>query len=100
LPSKSEKLSRQQILNDLKQKAAFEFAQSLPLSIDFFHELFEYLRLQIDENGCDHTFKLADQFVLRKGVPNTGLIRKWLNDHGAYCDCEVLANIEELFEKI
>jgi hypothetical protein len=37
-------------------------------------------------------------FLKEKGIKNIDKVVEWLNDKGGYCDCEVLANVEDMFE--
>jgi hypothetical protein len=99
MQNQNEQERKKQILNELKKKEAQEFESGLPMSRDIFSELFDYLDQRLGKDGCDDTFKLTEQFLENKAIPDINTIKKWLGDHGGYCDCEVLANIEEQFEK-
>lgn len=94
---KSEKEYRKEILRMLKEKDKSEFNKSLPMDKGKFNGLFEYLDEKLDE-GCDHTMNITLEFLKQKEVKNINEVVKWLNDKGGYCDCEVLANVVEMFE--
>ena len=98
MPGQREQENRKQILKDLKQKAKEEFEKTLPLSRDLFEKLFNYLDDELQHEDCDDTFKLTERFLATENITDLSAITKWLGDHGACCDCEVLANIEEQFE--
>ena len=77
-----------------KEKQAFE--ESLPMSRELFIQLFDYLDAKSEEMGCNHTLRITLEFLESKNVsPDT--VVEWLNEKGGYCDCEVLANVEEYF---
>jgi hypothetical protein len=98
MPSKSEKEQRKQLLNNLREKATQEFEQSLPMSRASFTKLFDYLDKELASQACDYTPKLTQAFLDSLGVVNTAVIFKLLAKKGGYCDCEILANVEEKFE--
>lgn len=41
---------------------------------------------------------MTTKFLENKGFENMNEVIEWLNDQEGYCDCEVLANVEEKFE--
>lgn len=93
----SEKDKRKEILRQLKEKEKAAFYSSLPMAKDIFQQLFDHL----DENlgdECDDELTLTTQFLQEKGIENIDKVVEWLNNNGGYCDCEVLANVEEKFE--
>ena len=95
---KEEKERRKQILNELREKQQKEFEQSLPMDRKIFENLFDYLDYQLEENSCDDTNKLALEFLVKNKIENIETVLNWLAENGGYCDCEILANVEEKFE--
>ena len=95
---KDEKERRKQILGELKQKQQQEFEQGLPMDRAIFEKLFDYLDSELEENDCDDTTKLTTAFLEKNKIANIENALNWLADHGGYCDCEILANVEEKFE--
>jgi hypothetical protein len=47
--------------------------------------------------GCDDKLRLTKQFANEQQI-SFEILEEWLGEHGGYCDCEVLANVEEQFE--
>ena len=86
------------MLNSLKQKAEAEFETSLPMGREDFRKLFDHLDIQLGDNACDDTPRFTKTFLENIGAANVEQILKWLADKGGYCDCEILANVEEQFE--
>lgn len=95
---KEEKERRKQILNELREKQLKEFEQSLPMDREIFENLFDYLDNQLEENSCDDTNKLTLEFLVKNKIENVETVINWLAENGGYCDCEILANVEEKFE--
>ena len=93
-----DKAKRKEIRNQLAEKELVEFKRGLPIDENTFPELFDYLDSQLGKKGCDHTTILTRTFLDKKGIFNTAQVIKWLADNGGFCDCEVLANIEDLFD--
>ncbi len=98
MPDKNEKERRKQITNELREKAHEDFEKSLPLSRDRFKDLFDFLDNELTDNSCDHTLKFTKAFFSTKDLDNFDETAKWLNEKGGYCDCEVLGNVEEMFD--
>ena len=92
MPNHQEKAQRKIIRNNLKQQEREEFIESLPADQAVFKMLFDYLDEKLGK-GCDHTDMLTREF-LDKNCDNTQEIIAWLNEHGGFCDCEILWNVE------
>lgn len=98
MPDKSEKERRKQIMDDLKQNADQEFESSLPMSRDNFKKLFDHLDTYLNDKGCDDTNSMTKTFLVQSKIEKVEEVLQWLAEKGGYCDCEVLANVEEQFE--
>lgn len=98
MPSKAEKERRKQIHRELANKEYEEFIKSLPIDQSLILELFDYLDSQLGERDCNHDYSITNDFLKSKGI-NNGKIFDWFQEHGGYCDCEILFNIEEKFEE-
>jgi hypothetical protein len=85
-------------------KAAFQarkheqLLSSMALSIDDLKALFEHLDSTLDSR-CDHTLDKTLGFLAARKLESTTVV-PWLQEHGGYCDCEVLANVESDYERI
>lgn len=80
-----------------KAKPLSLFERSLPMSREQFKKLFNYLDHMAQETECDNTLRLTKIFMIENGIENTDAVTKWLNQNGAYCDCQIAFNIQELF---
>ena len=99
MPDKNEKARRRQIQKELQEKAQIEFENSLPISKQQFHNLFDFLDEELEKKGCDDSLKITKQFLETNKVQNIEEVENWLKENGGFCDCEVLYNVEELFEQ-
>jgi hypothetical protein len=52
------------------------------------------LNSALPRDGCDRTRRLTEQWLLQRGH-NVLAVLAWLDTQGGYCDCEVLANVEQ-----
>lgn len=92
-----DKNERKKILRELKEKKKAEFEKSLPISRDLFDKLFDFLDAQVEENGCSHNSDMATSFLNQNNIPVEPVLN-WLKEHGGYCDCEILGNVQDTFE--
>ena len=67
------------------------------MSLKQLEALFDYLDDKLSEEGCDDTLQHTKQFAAEAQVPYKAL-KDWMATQGGYCDCEVLANVEEKVE--
>jgi malonyl CoA-acyl carrier protein transacylase len=98
MPDNNEKERRKLIAKELRLKAKEEFENSLPIRRDFFLNLFDYLDEELSENECDHNLELTIKFLKSSKIENIDIVTNWLKENGGYCDCEVLANVEKMFD--
>jgi hypothetical protein len=98
MPGKDEKEKRKKIMKDLQQKADEQFETSLPIGRNVFKTLFDHLDEQLGEHDCDNSLKITEAFLSANSIENAAVVIHWLREHSGYCDCEVLANVEQLFE--
>jgi len=98
MPDKDEKERRKKIMEELAKNANKEFEQSLPAGPEIFKSLFDHLDNELGKYDCDSRLTLTRKFLTNNKIPNADDILNWLLDNGGGCDCEVLANVEDLFE--
>ena len=88
---------KKQLKAAFKAKERQDFEASIPLPKEDFKALFDYLDGP-DIQPYDHTLKFTLKFLENPSIDPQRAV-PWLRDQGGYCDCEVLANVEEIFEK-
>jgi hypothetical protein len=85
-------------------KAAFKAREqesleaAMPMEKTDLRDLLNYLD-RPECLACDHTLKETIGF-LNSRVLNSEAIVPWLKERGGFCDCEVLANVKNEFERI
>lgn len=94
----NEKERRKQLRDELRKKQDEEFENSLPMDRNVFEKLFDDLDHQLGKMSCDDTNTLTAAFLKKNKIMNMEHVLSWLAENGGYCDCEILANVEEKFE--
>ncbi len=69
------------------------FIENLPATKDQIEDLFDYLDVRLAKVECEHDLKFTMQFLMENRL-NMPKFMSWLNENGAYCDCEILQNVE------
>ena len=91
-----EKAKRQAIKQALRQAEQERFRATLPLSPELLGIMFDFIDQQLAQNECDNTFKYLLHFLSEHQIEANPVVH-WLENLGGYCDCEILANVEERF---
>jgi hypothetical protein len=76
---------------DQQRKAALA---GLPLPVSELKAMFDMLDVEIPRQGCDHTRRLT-RVWLESGSHDIERVFAWLDTQGGFCDCEILANVEQ-----
>ena len=84
---------RKDALKKWKADQIAETITAMPMSPEQLHLLLNFLNGQL--KACDHTTKLTAIFLHVEKLDKQAVL-SWLADHGGYCDCEVLANLDDL----
>ncbi len=66
----------------------------LPLPVAELKAMFDMLNVEVPRQGCDHTRRLSRAWLESRGR-DVERVFAWLDTQGGYCDCEILANVEE-----
>jgi hypothetical protein len=75
-----------------------ELRDSIPMPRSDLRALFDFL----DRDAappCDHTLRETISFLRQRNLEIERVV-PWLQNHGGYCDCEVVYNVEEKFQDI
>lgn len=85
-------LRKHELKKAWKEQQCQQLAVSIPMPQQDLRDLFDHL----DElcASCDHTLRYTMAFLKQRGL-NAECIVTWLRDNGGYCDCEVIANVED-----
>ena len=97
MPDKSDKKSRKDKLQVWRAQQRAAARAKLPLPDDQMKAMFDMLDQALPGSGCDHTLKLVRAWAEQQSLPFDA-IAAWCHENGGYCDCEVLANCEQIWE--
>jgi hypothetical protein len=88
---------KEELKRAFKQHERQRLIDSIPISHEDLRDLFDHL----DRGGieCDHTFRETTAFLEARGLDVERVIA-WLREHGGFCDCEVIYNVDEKFGEI
>ena len=70
----------------------------MPISFTELGALFNHLDEVFGNEGCDHTLKITTAFLKSRNL-NAAKILPWLGEYRGFWDCEVLANVEDRWER-
>lgn len=89
-----DKNKKKELLKQYTQEQKSSLINSLPFSTILFEQLLDYLDERLGIDGCDDTLKYTIKFLNDNNLPVEKTL-DWMRKNGCYCDCEVLANIED-----
>ena len=92
-----DKEKKKKLLAEYKQQQKKEFEASLPIAREIFLDLFDFLDQELESLTCPADFTLTRSFLKGRDL-EVEVILGFLEASGAYCDCEVLYNVADLFE--
>ena len=92
-----DKAEKKRLQREHREKQKQAFYDSLPMSKELFSQLFDFLDEHMVEDGsCNHDLQLTSDFLNNNNVAIEPVL-SFLREHGGYCDCEVLGNVEGKF---
>jgi hypothetical protein len=97
MTSKEEKRRRTKLVEAMVQEETKKAIERMPISFKDLAALLDHLDERLGVKGCDHTPNMTKAFLIARGL-DAEVILPWLGEYGGYCDCEVLANVEESWE--
>ena len=89
-----DKIKKKELMKKYAQDQKNTFENSLPFDKNLFNQLFDFLDEMSEKDGCDDTLKYTTKFLNDNNLPEEKSL-DWMGKNGGYCDCEVLANIED-----
>jgi hypothetical protein len=97
MTTKDEKKRRAAIVRAIAEENKKIAIAAMPVSFNDLATLFDHLDIQLTNIGCDHSPRITIEFLNNRNLP-TEKILSWFKEYGGYCDCEILANVEESWE--
>jgi hypothetical protein len=89
-------ITKKKLLENWAQLSGDErkrFLGNLPAERERIEDLFDYLDVRLSKTDCSHDLKNTMQFLMERQM-NMPRFMSWLNENGAYCDCEILQKVE------
>ena len=90
-------MDKKTLKKEYKERELKAFRENLPMKEVDFLPLFDFLDSKLSENDCQHDFSLLESYCKQKGL-NFSVLVEWFKEQGGFCDCEIIANVEEQFE--
>lgn len=90
--------------NDRDRKKAWKIQQkkaaqdAFPVANSLLEEMFDAVDAEVSLAGCDHTLRFTESWIDMNRQPRVKIIY-WLRECGGSCDCEVIANAVDHWEK-
>jgi len=81
-----------------KEQERQKLIASMPIPQQDLRDLFNHLD-RAGASRCDHTLRETIEFLQKRGLDIERIV-PWLREHGGYCDCEVILNVEDKFGEI
>ena len=79
----------------LREEALAEWDREMVLSVEQLQELLDHLDEWFPRSGCDHTLRLTRAWAVDHDL-DPDAVAGSVEHYGGYCDCEVLANLDDL----
>lgn len=98
MTNRPEREDRKAHLAAWKKQQQAAARERFPLPTWQLRDLFDALDEELPLHGCDHSLRLVRAWCLRTSV-DAAAVESWVHDNGGHCDCEVLANCEQVFEE-
>jgi hypothetical protein len=96
MASQEERDRRKVLARELAERKRQEAESRMPLSKEDLAALFDHLDQALAE-GCDHSLRLTRAFLASRSLTESAIV-PWLGEYGGFCDCEVLANVEDSWQ--
>jgi hypothetical protein len=93
MSSADEKRRRKELLQQARVRQREQSRAGMPLSRGQLAGLIDHLDEALAD-GCDHTLRRTRAYLAAHALDEETVVA-WLAEHGGYCDCEVLANVED-----
>lgn len=98
MANSEERERRKRLVRAIAQKAQAEAEARMPISRDDLDDLFNHLDEELPKFGCNHSLELTKAFLTLRSVDAESVV-PWLGEYGGFCDCEVLANVEDAWRR-
>lgn len=94
MPSEEEIARRKHLTRSVAEKQRAAAEARMPISRQDLRDLFDFLDESLGAEGCNHSLEHTKSFLLSRKLDEVAIV-PWLGEYGGFCDCEVLANVED-----
>jgi hypothetical protein len=94
----SKDLHKEELKKAWKEQERQKLIASIPMPQQDLRDLFDYLDRE-NPPPCNHTLHETIEFLKKRGLDPERIV-PWLREHGGYCDCEVIFNVDDKFGEI
>jgi hypothetical protein len=98
MADRRDKQSRKEALDRWKADQRAAARAKLPLPDQQMQAMFDFLNVEVPQQGCDHTLRLTGTWLASQELPVESVI-EWLHNNGGFCDCQALANAEQAWQE-
>jgi hypothetical protein len=89
-----DKKQKKALCHAVRAKERAESRVAFPIAADALTALFDAIDEALSTQPCDRTRRNAQAWLTSHGHPVETTFA-WLDEHGGFCDCEVLANVKQ-----
>ena len=89
-----DKERKKRLRKEVRAKERATARAAFPLPAAELRHLFDWLNEKLGVEDCDRTLRLTFVWMEARGHDPAAVV-PWLEDNGGFCDCEVLANVEQ-----
>ena len=89
---------KKRLKSEWRQKQREAAFAALPLPFTELKAMFDMLDIEFPRQGCDHTRRITKAWLTGRGH-DVDRVFAWLDTQGGYCDCMILANVEQQVEE-
>lgn len=88
-------MDKKTLKKEWQKREQRKLIDSMPIPAEELMALFDFLDCE-DAPECDHSLRKTEHFLRSRNLSVEKVV-PWLREHGGYCDCEVLFNVEDKF---
>ena len=93
MASEDEKAERKRLRDEYLRAQQAASAARMPLDRAQLEALLGHVAAAVEADGCDHTLAATEAWAAGAGV-DLARLREGLEEHGGFCDCEVVMNTD------
>jgi hypothetical protein len=99
MTTNEEKQQRKALRREIANQEQAKAEAKMPISNSDLKGLFDHLDERLTEGSCDESLRYTREFLSNRSLSEENIVR-WLGEYGGFCDCEVLANVENEWGQI